>query len=254
MLESSTKYNIPIGTDDMNMMKYSKNLSNIINGGTHFEKAVDSKILISRIKNIKMKLFLIFITSILTLSANGQIAPALRGKAAGIETFSTSNKTVDTVPSVRYNNIENAGLQPAYYLNGKFVNKSSLSTFDPQFIDSIHIEKKEMEIENKKYYGQVYITMKKEYTPKLISLTDLEQKYTNLRNGITVFMIDDDIIKEDYDQYLVDENYILKIIVDTIEMKKEKATVNVVRLLTKSKENIEKSEKIYIRGLGETKK
>ena len=199
-----------------------------------------------------MKLILIFVISILTLSVNGQIEPvkkALESRNSGVFINPIdSKKNVDTILVVEYSNSKNIGLQPAYYINGKFANHTALITIDPQSIDSIYIEKKEIETENKKYYGQVFITMKKEYTPKLISLSDLVQKYTNLKNGITIFMIDNYIIKEDYDQCLIDEKYILKIIVDTIEMGNEKPDINVVRLLTKSKENIEKSKEIKIRG------
>jgi len=199
-----------------------------------------------------MKLILIFVISILTLSVNGQIEPvkkALESRNSGVFINPIdSKKNVDTIPMVEYSNSKNIGLQPAYYINGEFTNHTTLITLDPLSIDSIYIEKKEIETGNKKYYGQVFITMKKEYTPKLISLSDLVQKYTNLKNGITIFMIDNYIIKEDYDQCLIDEKYILKIIVDTIEMGNEKPDINVVRLLTKSKENIEKSKEIKIRG------
>lgn len=202
----------------------------------------------------KVRLILIFIISILTLSANGQnkLENALRNRATGVffrDSINNKN-TADTIPTVEYDNAKYDSSQPAYYFNGKFINTiDPLRAVDPQSIDSIYIEHKEIEINNKKYYGQIYITMKKEYIPNLISLTDLKQKYTNLKNEVTVFMIDDHIIKENYDQYLVDEKDILKIIVDTIEMKDEKTTINVVRLLTRSKENIEESKKIYIRGL-----
>ena len=203
-----------------------------------------------------MKLILIFVISILTLSANGQIDPvkkALESSVSGVSINSIkSKKNVDTIPVVEYSNSENIGLQPVYYINGKLSSHSILKTIDPQSIDSIHIEKNKIETGNKKYYGQIYITMKKEYAPKLISLTDLAQKYTNLKNGITIFMIDNDIIKEDYNQCLVDEKNILKIIVDTVEAGNEKSNINIVRLLTKSKENIEKSKEIRIRGLEKT--
>ena len=202
-------------------------------------------------KNKKVRFILLFIISILTLPINGQskLEKTLRGRAAGVffrDSIDTKN-TADTIPTVEYDNTKYDGLEPAYYLNGKFVN-IALGAVNPQSIDSIYVEKNEIEIGDKKYYGQIYITLKKEYTPRLISLTDLAQKYTNLKNGITVFMIDNNIIKEDYDQYIVDEKYILKILVDTIEMKDEKTTVNVIRLLTRSKENIEKSKIIHIRG------
>ena len=197
-----------------------------------------------------MRLILIFIISTITLSANGQVntlKPIFERKGGII----TSNPIIDTIPLVKYVNTENKALQPAIYINGEFSNAIRIKTVDPMLIDSIHVEKKEIEIENKRYYGQIFFKMKKEYSPQLISLTNLAMKYTNLKNGLTIFMLDNDIIQEDYDQCLVDEKYILQIIVNTVEMGKEKTIVNVVRLMTKSKENIEKSREIRIRGLDE---
>jgi len=214
------------------------------------------------------RIIMIFIISILTLSANGQmqikpvksliinedsvsLKTALQGKAVGIIFDTIPLSVIDTIPLVKYVKAENFERQPAFYINGKFMTNTALRTIDPMVIDSIHIEKNEIEIENKKYYGQIYITLKKEYMPKFISLNDLMLKYTTLKNEFTIYMIDNDIIKGNYDQCLVDEKYILKIIVDTIEIEKGKTKINVVRLLTKSKENIEKSREIRIRGLNE---
>jgi len=193
-----------------------------------------------------MRHTLILIGSILTFSANRQIEPVNRNWN---DIISVRETVIDTVPMVVYSKTESVVRQPAFYINGKLSSQTRLKTTDPMLIDSIHIEKKEIEIEGKIYYGQVFLKMKREYNPQIISLTDLVEKYTNIKSGHTIFMIDNDFIKDDYDQCLVDEKYLLKIIVDTIEKGKE--NVNVVRLLTKSKENIEKAKEIRIRGLGE---
>ena len=199
-------------------------------------------------REIFNRVILIFSFSSLFLSATGQvdtIKPIFEGKV-GILSYSNVN---DTAPFVEYDQTENIGLQPAFYINGKFSSSTIIRAVDPMLIDSIHITKREIEIENKKHYGQIFIQMKNEYTPQIISLPDLASKYTNIKNGLTIYMLDNDIIKENYDECLVDETYILKIIVSTIEMDKE--NVNVIRLLTKSKENIEKIREIRIRGLDE---
>jgi hypothetical protein len=179
----------------------------------------------------QMRITLIFIIFFLSLSTNGQV------------------DAIDTIPLSVQVKEKNTNLQPALYINGKFSYNLLMNTLDPLSIDSIHLEKKDIEIENIKYHGQVFLKMKNDYIPQIISLTDLATKHTNLNDGLTVFMVDNDIIRENYDHCFVDENYILKIIVETIEMEKE--NVNVIRLLTKSKENIEKSKQIYIRGLDE---
>jgi hypothetical protein len=76
-----------------------------------------------------------------------------------------------------------------------------------------------------------------------ISLTALVEKYTTLKNGRTIFIIDNELINDNYNKFFIDEKYIFKIIVDTIES----VNIDVVRLLTRSKENIEKSKEIRIR-------
>ena len=83
----------------------------------------------------------------------------------------------------------------------------------------------------------------------LISLNDLKSKYTNLKNTPTIFMIDNEIINGDYDKYIVDENYLLRISIETIENRKEKLHFNLIQILTKTEENIRKSKEIIIRGL-----
>ena len=201
-----------------------------------------------------MRIILILMISILTLSANGQTESETQKDATISLTTSSGNKKAvcDTTLSVEYVNTENVGRQPVYYINGKLSNPTLLRTIDPMLIESIDVEKREIEIKGKGYYGQIYLKMKKEYNPQLISLNDLKAKYTNLTKSATIFMIDNDIIKDDYDQYLVDEKFILKITVDTVESEKEKLNVAIVRLLTKTKENIEKSKEIRLRGSDKT--
>ena len=218
-------------------------------GTRYYFKNRGIKKFMSRRENKTMKLILIFIIFVLPLSANGQIdtiKTILKSRAEVMPYRSVIN---DTIPFVKYDQTENIGLQPAFYINGEFSNSTVIGTIDPMLIDSLHIEGIEVEIENKKYYGKIFIKMKEEYSPQLISLTNLVTKYTDIKDELTIFMIDNEIIKGNYDQYLVDEKYILQIIVKTIEMEKE--NVNVVRLLRKSKENIEKSREIRIRGLYE---
>jgi len=108
--------------------------------------------------------------------------------------------------------------------------------------------KKPVKIESKQYAGQIFIKTKASYHPKLISLNDLKLKYTNPGKIHTLFMIDNKVVDENYDKYFVDENYILQIIVEKVENKAEKLKFNLVKLLTRTEENIKESKKIYLRG------
>lgn len=197
-----------------------------------------------------MKLILILIILIWTIAVNGQIEP-IKGKIlnSSLNSSARHEKTDnDTIPSVIFVTTNNTDHQSAYFINGKHSTESILRTIDPQFVDSIKVLKEEIEIEGKIYYGQLYIQMKKDYNPKLISLTDLKLKYKTQGNTSTIFMIDNDIIKGDYSKCIVDEKYILRILVDKIENKEENLQVDIIRLLTKTEENIKKSKEIIIRG------
>lgn len=61
-------------------------------------------------------------------------------------------------------------------------------------------------------------------------------------------MIDGNLINADYDRYLIDENYVLQIVVDDIQNDKQKIDLGLIKLLTRSEENIKKSKEIRIQG------
>ena len=73
-------------------------------------------------------------------------------------------------------------------------------------------------------------------------------KFTNIKENSTIFKIDDSIINGNYENYLVDENNILKINVEKFENNAEKLNINIITIVTKSEENIKKSKEIILRG------
>jgi hypothetical protein len=188
-----------------------------------------------------------FIVSILlSINSFGQIKTE---KVNGLKI--TNQVTVfdnDTIIKVIYKNEIKNDKKPAYFINGKLANESILRSINPNEIETVNVEKENIEIENVKYYGKLYIVTKSTYKPKLISLNNLKFKYTNIKDNSTIFKIDDELINADYENNLVDENYILKIIVEKFENKNEKLNINFINLITKSEENIKKSKEIIIRG------
>ena len=188
-----------------------------------------------------------FIVSILlSINSFGQIKTE---KVNGLKI--TNQVTVfdnDTIIKVIYKNEIKNDKKPAYFINGKLANESILRSINPNEIETVNVEKENIEIENVKYYGKLYIVTKSTYKPKFISLNNLKFKYTNIKDNSTIFKIDDELINADYENNLVDENYILKIIVEKFENKNEKLNINFINLITKSEENIKKSKEIIIRG------
>jgi len=189
-------------------------------------------------------ILLVFVT--LTISAFGQIEP-LKGKVNPIQYEKIG---YDTTLQVSYGNPNNPDRSPALFINGKFsiINTGNFKAINPDQIDGVRVVKKDTVIEGQKYFGQLYIQLKKDYHPKLISLADLKLKYTNQTKAPYIFMIDNELISGDYRKCIVDEKYILKIVVENIVNKEKNRQVNVIRLLTKTEENIKKSKEIRIRG------
>lgn len=157
----------------------------------------------------------------------------------------TQNDTIPTVVNIQPINTDR---YPLYTLNGQQISLSTLKTINPKIIDSINVEKKEIKLNGTTYYGKLSIKTKAGYEPQFVSLNTIKLQYTPIKNEPVIFMLDNEFIKEDYDQYIVDLKYILKIIVDKIDMPDNKLQINVIRLLTRNEENIRKSKEIHIRG------
>ena len=152
----------------------------------------------------------------------------------------------DTIIKVIYKKEVENNRKPAYFINEKLVNESIFKTINPNEIANVNVEKNDIEIENVKYYGKIKITTKSEYNPKLISLNKLKSHYIKTRINDVIFKIDNEIINADYDKYIVDENYILKLIVENYE--KDNLKISFINIVTKTEENTKKSKEIIIRG------
>jgi hypothetical protein len=195
---------------------------------------------------MKRILILAFLLCLMILNAHSQSGGLTINDSVVI--INQKNTVKDTVPKVVYIKRQFSEKKPAYYINGQLVNEHVLKTINPKYIDSINIVKKEIVIENTKYFGQIFIKIKKDYSLKLISLNDLKKKYLDIDKIPTIFMLDNEIIQNDYDKYFIDENYILKIIVERIDNKEESLRYNLIRLLTRTKDNIIIDREIRIRG------
>jgi hypothetical protein len=135
-----------------------------------------------------------------------------------------------------------------------------MRSIDPEQIEKINIEKGtggSVLIEGVKYRGRINITLKPDYaglemepdfSPQYITLQELVKKYVELDNSPFVFQIDDTVISKDFTTYKVDENFILKIIQNKIKTSDESVEINLIKIITKTSENIKKANTIMIRG------
>jgi hypothetical protein len=187
---------------------------------------------------------LTIIIAFLSMTTFGQ----LTGKVKGLNI--TKTETInDTVIKVIYkNNIISRNPQPpAIFFNGKLIDYSLMSTINPESIGTMNVIKKDTIIDSVKYYGRIMIQGKTTNSHNYISLNEFKMKYVSPSENVPVFQIDENIVVDDYDTYLIDEKYILKVIVTPIENLKQKIKIDFINLLTKSAKNIEESNQIIIR-------
>lgn len=128
----------------------------------------------------------------------------------------------------------------AIFINNKYVNTTAYAlSLNTDLIESINLIKKDIKIDSILYKKQFRITTKNNYTPKLISLQKVKEKYTNYKDKSVLFMIDGDLIRSDYNNSLIDENYILRVFIDRIIIDKDRIDLGLIKILTKSKKNIQ---------------
>jgi hypothetical protein len=61
-------------------------------------------------------------------------------------------------------------------------------------------------------------------------------------------MIDNEIINDDYDKYQVDERYILRITIEKVDRAEGKLNLYMIRIFTRTEENIMRTKTLRIRG------
>ena len=195
-----------------------------------------------------MKNLLLLTFILLTSVLQGQIK---NDSLTGVNILDrTSYSESDTIPIVI--NIDNAKKQKnaVWYLNGQLINEQIATTINPNRIQEIKIEKEPVDLNTTNTKGIIYIRTKEYYNPNWISLNELKVKYTNIASDQkpTLFLLDDKLIKMDYDAFKVDEKYILKIEVQSVENSKENLALNVIRLITRTPENVRKANTIRLKG------
>ena len=194
------------------------------------------------------QVFIIVAGFFFSVNTLGQIKDIKVPQVINTSTNTKVDSKPDTIIKVSYVNKVISDKKPAFYLNGKFMDESIMKTMNFKYIEDLRIERQDIMVENKKFYGQTFIKTKSNYKVQPISLTDLKLKHTDLKNTSTIFMIDNEIINENYDNFLVDENNILSISVEKIENRNDRLKFNLVKIWTRTEENIRKSKEIIIRG------
>jgi hypothetical protein len=120
-------------------------------------------------------------------------------------------------------------------VNGKACPSLFADTMLMSQMESIKLGKGDTIINNVKYLGKVYITIKEGYDFNLVSLNFVKEKYTKLKEDIpVVFLVNGHIVKDHPDDYFMDEKLIRQIAIGKLKY----PDINYVDIKTKTEENI----------------
>lgn len=151
----------------------------------------------------------------------------------------------DTIPKVIYPEEKEKNL---YVINDKkYTSPVLLKSIHENDIESISAERTNEIYRGKTYAGKLIFKSKRTFKPKIISVSDLILKYTNLpKDSKFIFSIDEEIMNDDAKNTEVDEKNIMKIAVTKLD--KSIPDIYFIKILTRSKENLKKANEIIIRG------
>jgi hypothetical protein len=118
-----------------------------------------------------------------------------------------------------------------YIVNGVPVDEKLFSAYNPKEIESIDVLKDT--INNLSNQTTINIKLKNEnYKPKAITLKDLKNKHTKIKNQPVIFFVNRNLIKKSEEEYLIDENSILQIVVEKMQNPKDNSDLWILRIAT----------------------
>jgi hypothetical protein len=166
--------------------------------------------------------------------------------------FTLNDTTIDVI----YTDKQFDDDTPAYFINSTFSDWMSVITINPEAIKDVKITKKDTTIRNMDYHFQMHIQTHDSIPIDLISLSEMKRRYTKASSNQCIYVLNnrlknnEEIITTNPD-LKIDKNYIFRIKVEKLSFagKNPKNTeqIDVIRILFRTKENIEEANKIWIR-------
>jgi len=138
--------------------------------------------------------------------------------------------------------------KPIVLLNDKYVASEVLLTLNPNKIESIKIDKNKTQIDGIEYNGKIIVTTKNNYDLNLLKINDFIEKYTDVKDGKYIFLIDGEILNTDENLMLIDEKNIMQIKITKLDKTENFKNLYFIKLLTRTKENLKKANTLYLRG------
>jgi hypothetical protein len=138
--------------------------------------------------------------------------------------------------------------QPLYYLDSVNVEFSELH-FDPEKIESMNVVKSYIDSIGQNH-GKIFITSKDPKDYNFLTISDITKTYKKDTLSPTVFMLDNEFLK-DITKFKIDSNYILNVELlrgsEFDYLKKIIPNLTILKIITRTKENLANQNHIYIR-------
>lgn len=150
---------------------------------------------------------------------------------------------------------DRSGRKPLVTLNGKLIVNESLLSGNILARDSLDnvVCASSIVMDGITYAPYINIVFKDNYIPKAISLEGIKQKYTHFKDQPVIFQIDGkSIIGQSYDDFIIDEQNLSKILIGTsVKDEKKMIDVGVINLYTKEYTGTREREndQVYLRAI-----
>lgn len=136
--------------------------------------------------------------------------------------------------------------RPEIYLDS--IKYASIPYLEPSKIDSIYILKGT----NKAAGGQIFIKSKNPKKLRILSVSDINARYTKNALAPTIYMLDNEILKE-VSTFRIDSALILKVEIlkgsETDYLNVQFPDLTILNIITRTEKNIAKENEIRIRGI-----
>jgi hypothetical protein len=139
--------------------------------------------------------------------------------------------------------------KPIFFLDSTKIDLA-ITVFDPNKILSITVEKEHDTINYTQ--GRVYMVSKNPKDYYFASLERIKNKYAKNATTPVLFMVNNSFLQNNISDFRIDTSYILNVEVlrgtDFDNLKESIPNLTIIRIRTKTKDNLEELSKIRIRG------
>jgi len=166
--------------------------------------------------------------------------------------FTLNDTTIDVV----YQDIKPEDKTIACFIDKDLIDQNSVLWINPNALKYLKIIKRDTVINGLNYSHQLHVKSHDSIPVHLMSLSEIKRKYTKSSSNECIYVLNnqlgnkEEIITNNH-EIKVDKNYIFRIKVDQLKLNgrnpKEPIKVDVIRILFRTRENIDAANKIWIK-------